>query len=82
MLSHDDGRAVADAVERRAMAHLRVYKRPLQGPEHSNFGIELNPGRSVHVSGRGAWGVFLNAKNEAAEDWQRGAVWTSFSGRQ
>lgn len=59
MVSERAGAAVADAAAKDRIATLRIYKRPLVDAAVS---VRMAPGNSVHVGGRGKWGVFLNAR--------------------
>ncbi|KAH8048232.1 mannosyl-oligosaccharide 1,2-alpha-mannosidase [Aureococcus anophagefferens] len=66
MVSAEDGAALAEGVAAGRLAHLRVYKRPVASPR---VAVTVVQGRSIHVAGRGKWGVFLNARPET-DDWQ------------
>ena len=66
MVSAEDGAALAAGVAAGRLAHLRVYKRPVASPR---VAVTVVQGRSIHVAGRGKWGVFLNARPET-DDWQ------------
>ena len=66
MVSAEDGAALAEGVAAGRLAHLRVYKRPVASPR---VAVTVAQGRSIHVAGRGKWGVFLNARPET-DDWQ------------
>ena len=45
------------------------------------FGVAVDPGKSVHVSGRGRWGVFLDAKAGSSDAWQLYIVKTAEAAR-
>jgi len=68
MLSYEDGARFAKAVSDGHAASVRVFKRPVDASR--GVGVTVVPGRSVHVAGRGRWGVYLNAKPGAPDDWQ------------
>ena len=52
--------------ENGALAQLRVYKRRVRA---SHVSVAVVQGQSIHVGGRGNWGVFLHARPES-DDWQ------------
>ena len=66
MLSQADGERVAADARANKRARVRVFKRDIATRRIS---LKVTPGQSIHVNGRGKWGVFLNARPDS-DDWQ------------
>ena len=77
MVSHEDGLVLAQVLG--ADVSLSVAKTPVT--PRDGFGVAVDPGKSVHVSGRGRWGVFLDAKAGSSDAWQLYIVKTAAAAR-
>ena len=75
MVSHEHGEILSEAED----IELSLSKRPVTPVD--GFGVAVDPGKSVHVSGRGRWGVFLDAKAGSSDAWQLYIVKTAEAAR-
>jgi len=75
MVSHEHGEILSRAED----VELSLSKRPVTPVD--GFGVAVDPGKSVHVSGRGRWGVFLDAKAGSSDAWQLYIVKTAEAAR-
>jgi len=75
MVSHEHGEILREAED----VEVSLSKRPVTPVD--GFGVAVDPGKSVHVSGRGRWGVFLDAKAGSSDAWQLYIVKTAEAAR-